>query len=114
MYGDRIIVERTIRRDGASTYKLKASDAKKVISTKRGDLTAICDHFNIQIDNPISVLNQDMSKTLLNSTKDSDKYAFFRKATLLENIKSDYYVRTYAQCSLACVNTSIHVPVFVV
>ncbi len=34
-YGDSIIVERTIRRDGASTYRIKNANGK-LVSTLRG------------------------------------------------------------------------------
>lgn len=46
----------------------------KVISTKKDDLTRILDQFNIQVDNPVAVLNQDTSKNFLNSKSPQDKY----------------------------------------
>lgn len=42
----------------------------------------------------VAILNQEMSKTFLNTSKDEDKYKFFCKATLLENISRDYAVRS--------------------
>lgn len=45
---------------------------------------------NIQVDNPISVLNQDISRTFLISSKPSEKYNLFMKATLLDNIEHNY------------------------
>lgn len=45
---------------------------------------------NIQIDNPISVLNQDVSRTFLVSSKADEKYNLFMKATLLESINNNY------------------------
>ncbi len=47
-------------------------------------------HFNIQVDNPICVLNQEVSRNFLNTKNPRDKYTFFMKATLLEDMKNDY------------------------
>jgi len=46
----------------------------KVISKKREDLDRILDHFNIQIENPIVVLNQEVSKNFLWSKGAGDRY----------------------------------------
>ncbi|CAH3197900.1 unnamed protein product, partial [Porites evermanni] len=63
----------------------------KVISASRTEVDHIVDHFNIQVDNPVSLLNQDTSRHLLNSNDASDLYKFFMKATSLEQISSDYW-----------------------
>ncbi|MBN3308903.1 SMC6 protein, partial [Amia calva] len=89
LYGDCIIIEQRISADGSRTCKLK-SKSGHVISNKKEELTAILDHFNIQVDNPVSVLNQEMSKQFLHSKSEADKYKFFMKATLLEQMKRDY------------------------
>jgi structural maintenance of chromosomes protein 6 len=57
IYGDSIIITRRFSKDGSSSYKIKSKDGK-VISTKREELSAICDHMNIQVDNPMNVLTQ--------------------------------------------------------
>lgn len=44
----------------------------------------------LQVDNPVSILNQEMSKQFLHSKSEGDKYKFFMKATLLEQMKRDY------------------------
>lgn len=88
-FGDHITVERRLYPDGASTYKIR-SEADEVVSTKRDDLMMLLEHFNIQVDNPISVLNQDTSRNFLNSREPQDKYKFFLKATQLEQLKCDY------------------------
>lgn len=73
IYGDEIIIERKLLRDGAGQYKIKSS-SNKTISTKREELVAICDHMSIQIDNPLTVLSQDMARQFLNSSSNHDKY----------------------------------------
>uniref|UniRef100_A0A3B5B604 Structural maintenance of chromosomes protein 6-like n=1 Tax=Stegastes partitus TaxID=144197 RepID=A0A3B5B604_9TELE len=70
VYGDCISIEHRIWSDGSRTCKLK---------NKSGDL-----------DNPVSILSQEMSKQFLHSKSESDKYKFFMKATLLEQMKRDY------------------------
>lgn len=88
-YGDCITVERRISSDGSGSYKLKAKDGK-VVSQKKDELNHILDQFNIQVDNPVSVLNQDTSRNFLNSSDPKDKYKFFLKATQLEQMSTDY------------------------
>lgn len=88
-YGDSIIIERRITTDGGSSYKLKSRKGK-VVSTQRIQVEQIVDQFNIQVDNPVSLLNQDTSRHLLQSKDESDLYKFFMKATSLEQISTDY------------------------
>ncbi len=47
-------------KEGTSSYKIKSRDGK-IVSTKREELSAICDHMNIQVDNPMNVLTQGNS-----------------------------------------------------
>jgi len=58
-YGDSIIISRRFTAEGSSTWKIKSKDGK-VISTKREELAKICDHMNLQVDNPMTVLTQGM------------------------------------------------------
>ncbi|XP_063088414.1 structural maintenance of chromosomes protein 6 isoform X4 [Cavia porcellus] len=89
VYGDSIVVQQHITLDGSRSYKLK-SQTGTVVSTRKEELVAILDHFNIQVDNPVSVLTQEMSKQFLQSKNEGDKYKFFMKATQLEQMKEDY------------------------
>jgi structural maintenance of chromosomes protein 6 len=73
LYGESIIIERRISKDGASGYKIKSASGKTV-STKREELTAICDHMSIQVDNPLTILSQDSARQFLNSSTPEDKY----------------------------------------
>ncbi|KPP79868.1 structural maintenance of chromosomes protein 6-like [Scleropages formosus] len=88
-YGNSITVEQRLTSDGCRTYKIR-SEIGQIVSSKKEELTNILDHFSIQIDNPVSVLNQEMSKQFLYSKSEADKYKFFMKATLLEQMKLDY------------------------
>ena len=57
IYGDSIVISRRFDSRGSSTYKIKAKDGT-LVSNKREELSAICDHMNIQVDNPMNVLTQ--------------------------------------------------------
>ena len=89
VYGDSIIVERYFSKAGASGFKLKSCSGR-VISTKKADLEEICDYFALQIDNPMNVLTQDMSRQFLNSSSPQEKYKFFVKGVQLEQLDQDY------------------------
>ncbi|XP_072714621.1 structural maintenance of chromosomes protein 6 [Ciconia boyciana] len=89
VYGDSIIVNQHINLDGSRSYRLK-SKSGTLISSKKEELIGILDHFNIQVDNPVSVLTQEMSKHFLQSKNEGDKYKFFMKATQLEQMREDY------------------------
>lgn len=90
-YGKSIIVERSFSKSGTSGFKIK-NEAGKIISTKKGDLDAITDYFNLQIDNPMNVLSQDMARQFLSSSSPAEKYKFFVKGVQLEQLDNDYRV----------------------
>ena len=91
VYGESITVERHFSRSGSSSFKLKSSTGR-LISTKKGDLEEICDYFALQIDNPMTVLTQDMARQFLNNSTPYDKYKFFMKGTQLEHLDGDYLI----------------------
>ncbi|CED84316.1 DNA repair protein RAD18 (SMC family protein) [Phaffia rhodozyma] len=91
VYGDIIIIERGVHREGnASSYKLKSSLTGKIVSSKREELDKILDHMNIQVDNPINVLSQDAARAFLAKSNASDKYNFFLKGTQLAQLSDEY------------------------
>ncbi|KAF8727723.1 hypothetical protein AX14_007074 [Amanita brunnescens Koide BX004] len=88
-YGKSIVITRRFTKDGSTSWKIKNKDGK-VISTKREELSAICDHMNIQVDNPLNVLTQDSARQFLSSSHPSDKYKFFLKGTQLAQLSEEY------------------------
>lgn len=89
LYGDVITVERQISRgSGYNGYKLLDQHGKEV-SRSRKDLDALLDQLNVQVENPVAVLDQEEAKKFLTG-KAEDKYAFFTKATELERIDRKY------------------------
>lgn len=89
VYGDSIIINRKLSVDGGSQYKIKSSSGT-IVSNRKDELTHILDQFNIQVDNPVMILNQETSRNFLQSKNPKDKYTFFMKATQLEKLKNDY------------------------
>lgn len=61
-YGKSILITRRFSKEGSSTWKIQSKDGK-TISTKKDELAAICDHMNIQVDNPMNVLTQGGLRT---------------------------------------------------
>eukprot|EP00571_Detonula_confervacea_P004119 CAMPEP_0172311834 /NCGR_PEP_ID=MMETSP1058-20130122/15802_1 /TAXON_ID=83371 /ORGANISM="Detonula confervacea, Strain CCMP 353" /LENGTH=1228 /DNA_ID=CAMNT_0013025129 /DNA_START=30 /DNA_END=3716 /DNA_ORIENTATION=+ len=90
VYGDYITVERIIsmRSGGFNGYKLLDADMKEKSRAKK-DLDAMLDQLNIQVENPVAVLDQEEAKKFLTG-KAEDKYAFFTKATELERLDRTY------------------------
>ena len=91
MYGNRIIISRTVTVSGGGGYKLKNAQGKVVIERRaKEELDNILSAFGIQVSNPIALLNQDAAKSFLMKC-DADKlYEFFMKATQLEDCKNEY------------------------
>ena len=90
-YGESIIIERHFSRSGTAGFKLK-NDRGRIVSTKKADLEAICDHFGFQVENPMSVLSQDLARQFITSSSASEKYRLFVKGVLLEQLDQDYCI----------------------
>ncbi|KZV82440.1 P-loop containing nucleoside triphosphate hydrolase protein [Exidia glandulosa HHB12029] len=95
VYGSRIIVERRFTAEGASSFKIfGTSDTgekhSKAVSTHRRELKAICDHMNIQVDNPLNILTQDNARQFLAASRPDAMYDFFIEGTQLGQLSRDY------------------------
>ncbi|GAA5855652.1 hypothetical protein JCM8547_001632 [Rhodosporidiobolus lusitaniae] len=89
IYGKSITIEREIKKAGGGGYKIKNHEGKTV-DTKKATLDAILDSFNIQVDNPMTVLTQDQSRQFLASASPKDKYTFFLRGTQLAQLTEEY------------------------
>jgi chromosome segregation ATPase len=90
-YGKRIIIEKIIYKDDQSGKLIIKNDLEKKVSERKQELDEMLEHFSIYINNPICVLNQEVSKSFLHSKKPEDKFELFMKATNLEQIENDYF-----------------------
>ena len=90
LYGDELTVERTIASStgGFNGYRLLDQDGNERSRLKK-DLDAMLDQLNVQVENPVAVLDQEEAKKFLMG-KPEDKYAFFMKATELERLDRTY------------------------
>ncbi|XP_058455820.1 structural maintenance of chromosomes protein 6 [Malaya genurostris] len=87
VYGNKIIVVRTINASGATNYKLKSENGN-IITTSRSELLKLILYLNIQVDNPVCVLNQDLARSFLKDSDEKKQYSLFLKATQIDAITS--------------------------
>ncbi|BES95460.1 Structural maintenance of [Nesidiocoris tenuis] len=85
-YGREITIVRTFT-DSSSTYKT-LSEKGEVVSTKKSEIQLILMSFNIQVSNPVAILNQDTARTFLSRMQPKELYTLFRKGTLLDEIEN--------------------------
>lgn len=89
LFGDAIIVERHFSKSGTSGFKLKSAQGR-LISTKKSDIEDVTEYFQLQIENPMSILTQDSAKQFLNAAAPSQKYKMFLQGVQLEQLDNDY------------------------
>ncbi len=90
-YDESIVIERHFSRSGTAGFKLRNARGR-IVSTKKADLDAICDHFGFQVENPMSVLSQDLARQFITSSSAAEKYRLFVKGVLLEQLDQDYCI----------------------
>lgn len=83
VYGKSIVIERRLVRTGSGGYKVKSIQGKTISSQLR-EVKQILSQFNIQIDNPTTIMTQDISRKFLAESSGSLKYTFFLRATQLQ------------------------------
>ncbi|KAL0575298.1 Structural maintenance of chromosomes protein 6 [Marasmius crinis-equi] len=89
-YGKSIFITRRFTTQGGSTWKIKGTKDGHVVSNKKEELAAICDHMNIQVDNPMNVLTQDAARQFLSTSTAAEKYQFFLRGTQLSQLSTEY------------------------
>lgn len=86
-FGPLITIQRTIKAEGASTWKVLNGYGKAIDGGKpRAVISEICDLFNIQVDNPLTVLTQDQSRAFLSNSEPKKKYDVSEK-TFISNVR---------------------------
>lgn len=84
VYGKVITIERRIT-ESTNGFSMKDERGKKV-GYKREDLQELLDHFNIEVENPCVIMTQDKSREFLHAGSGKEKFKFFFKATLLQQV----------------------------
>ena len=85
VFGRSITVEKVLNATGANSLKIK-SESGETVGTRVDELNKLADHFCIDVDNPITVMTQDMAKKFLHTGDATKKYQFFIDATLLSDV----------------------------
>lgn len=102
-YGSMIILERRISATTSSTI-LKDHQGKKV-AQRKDELKELVEHFNIDVENPCVIMSQDKSREFLHSGNDKDKFKFFFKATLLQQVcELLQSIQSYLNSANACLD----------
>ncbi|KAJ8935418.1 hypothetical protein NQ314_012837, partial [Rhamnusium bicolor] len=82
VYGNRITIVRNLSANGGGSYRIRSENAREVQN--------ITTSLNIQVDNPICILNQDTSRNFLSSNDPKNKFTLFMRATKLETLEYEY------------------------
>ena len=86
-YSDLIVVERIITAStGSSSYKIMNGRTKKTISTKKADLNLVTNYFDIQVDNPMVMCQENYANPGISLTDSKAMYANFMKATQMDKM----------------------------
>lgn len=96
-FGSQICIERKIPKSGAATYAISSFLTGKFVveSNDRRVIDSMLRSYNIQIENPCSVLTQEEAKRFIQGNEKS-RYQFFLRVSPIKNQKS---VLNYIQWS---------------
>lgn len=87
IFGDVIYIERRFGRTGAGSFKM-LDENKSTVTSEKKEVFLMLDKMNIQVDNPVAVLDQENSKNFIRGSE-KQKFQFFQRATDLEKIILD-------------------------
>ena len=79
-FGDEIIVERIIYPDASSKYKISNARTNTFKPKSKKDIMELVEKFDLHVDNPCCVLDQENAKLFLKGTS-REKYLFFLRGT---------------------------------
>uniref|UniRef100_A0A060T0P4 ARAD1C09900p n=1 Tax=Blastobotrys adeninivorans TaxID=409370 RepID=A0A060T0P4_BLAAD len=92
IYGHEIVVQRKLLSSGSSSYQITGpgmdNDRNRKKTGQKEELDRILDHFQIYIDNPFTILTQDLAREFLTSTTPERKAAFLNQAMFVDKILS--------------------------
>jgi len=97
IYGEAIIFKRTIyAKNNQSTQALYDQHGREVFQGKNAteEKKLILDHFNLQVDNPATVLQQEEAKNFFAQSDERQLYDFFMRATMLKDVKEQLMAAT--------------------
>jgi chromosome segregation ATPase len=93
-FGEQITFRRVIYSSGkrSSTLELLREGGGVVYGRDKGSQegSRVLEWFNIQLENPLTVLQQDYAKDMLRVEKPGKLYGFFESATMLKQCREEY------------------------
>ncbi|CAG7731899.1 unnamed protein product, partial [Allacma fusca] len=87
LYGNDITIVRTMSREGSSKYQIKDANGN-LRRLDRQELNLVLSKLNIQVNNPLAILHQEMSRNFLRTNDPTDLYNYFYRALLLNTCES--------------------------
>ena len=85
----QLVVEHRIEKSGGGAYRLKSADGRVDRKVTKREVEELSLHYNIQADNPCSLLTQEAAKKFLHNGNEEDRYRFFLHAANLGSQKQD-------------------------
>lgn len=85
IYDEHIIIERSFKREGSNSYAIYGGSGR-LIAGRKEEVNSICDHFGIQVDNPLAVLTQETAKRFLANSKPKELYEVFSFSFYYSNV----------------------------
>ena len=91
-YGATITFRRTISLQGLSTLELDDWKGSMIVSGRAAlqEAANILRTLNIQLENPLTILQQDHAKEMLQVEKPEKLYSFFESATMISQCRAEY------------------------
>lgn len=88
-YGNTIIVERKLTREGSNAYAIK-SETGALVSTKKRTLDDILQKFFIVVNNPLSFLSQDKAREFIANSTEQSRFNYFSEGSNIQSILLNY------------------------
>jgi hypothetical protein len=85
----QVVVEHRIEKTGGGAYRLKSADGRVDRKVTKRVVEELNLHYNVQADNPCSLLTQEAAKKFLHNGNEEDRYRFFLGAANLGTQKQD-------------------------
>ena len=98
-FGETIVAEHRIERNGAGRYWLKDGADDKGRKSSLDEFKAMCSHLNIQANNPCVLLTQEHAKKFLHHGNEETRYKFFLSAANMDSRKQ-HLLETMQNCTL--------------
>ncbi|CAL8095626.1 unnamed protein product [Orchesella dallaii] len=90
-FGEEITIERSLTISGGGGYRIKSTggeNANNWRQLRKSELDSILVSLNIQIDNPVAILNQEVARSFLRSKDPKVKFKLFYEGTLLSKLET--------------------------